>query len=85
MEKVRCLIEKSIDYSKKTFSSSCDDKPKIPTSDTLYSHKCAIKNTNKFESEKHLDKITNEEETWGWFIDPKDVMDVSYNKISTRR
>ena len=82
MDKIRCLLQKSIDYSKRTFSTY-EEKPNIRASDTVYSCNPVLKNTNKSKSETDLDKMTIQEETWGWFIDPKDVMNVSYNKRPT--
>ena len=82
MEKVRGFLEKTINLSKKTFLSSYDEKPK-PVVAALQSNNPEIKNSMKSKSETDLDKLKIAEETWGWFIDPKDVMNVSYKKVST--
>ena len=77
MEKVRGFLEKTINLSKKTFLSSYDEKPK-PVMSALQSNNPAIKNTMKSKSETDLDKLKVAEETWGWFIDPNDVMNKKY-------
>ena len=83
MEKVRGFFEKTINLSKKTFLSSYDEKPNIPVVAALDCNNPAIKNTMKSKSETDLDKLRVAEETWGWFIDPKDIMNVTYKRDMT--
>lgn len=82
MEKVRGFFEKTIILSKKTFLSSYDEKPK-PVVSALQRNNPEIKNSMKSKSETDLDKLKVAEETWGWFIDPKDVMNVTYKRVTT--
>ena len=74
MEKVRVLIQKTINLSKQTFLSSYDENPDIIASDISHSDIHVIKNIIKSKSENDLDKFKRVEETWGWFIDPNDIM-----------
>jgi len=76
MENVKVLVEKTFNLSKKTCLSNYDhDKPSrnIALSDTLNNNP-TIKNFVKSKSESDLDDIDVVEETWGWFVDPKDIL-----------
>ena len=76
MEKLRILIEMTINYSKKIFTNTYEDKPAIHRSPPLRYNIPRIKKFRKSTSQTDLDKIqtTTTEEDWGWFVDPKDVL-----------
>lgn len=74
MEKVIFFIKNTISYSKKTYMNNYKETSQIQISSALQNNIPIIKKIRKSNSETDLDKFQTTEETWGWFVDPKDVM-----------